>query len=214
MDMGVQTAVEGGAPATGASMAAPMGCAAAADLTCKAQSTTGWKPTWIPPAGLHKNKCDSSQLYAFVSACGAKTATHDTCQAFLKASENTICASCIVTPDDAASYGPFITDWYGGNLNVPGCLAALDSTQLQTAKDIQAADQCFAKSCAAGCSDASEDKQNQCMSDSYDVGCATYFDKANADGLPGSGPAAMCNTLLSSSTESTFFYYANLFCGT
>ncbi len=202
LDLGTLDAPEGGDVPASASMAVRASCAGA---TCKAPSSVSLTPAFVPSIAP-ANQCNSSQIYAFVSACGTTTSTHDTCHAFLSDAANRGCSSCLATPASAHTWGAFVD----GYPNIGGCIARLDPAQMAIALDYQAVAQCEAAACTAACTGATAEQLEACLTDVDGGACASYASKAYNE-YP-TGAAAACVDV--TSQEDAFRVYANLFCGT
>ncbi len=201
MDMGTLDAVEGGAVPTGTSMAANASCAGA---TCKAPSTIDFEPMFKAPQ-THRNLCSTSQLYAFVNACGVDASTRDTCQAFLNDAANATCESCLRTDSTERVWGAFVD----GLPNIGGCISAMDGTQSAMGADFMALTQCEFAACDARCEGATTEESNACLTAADNGVCSTYVDRVN-NAMP-SGAAIEC--VSPESEADMYMYYGDLFCG-
>jgi len=96
-------------PDSGTTPSADSGAPAA---TCEAPATTPTfeTPATLPPAAAWgQNKCNDATVQGFLDACltGAN-ASKAACDSWKAANAN--CATCLLTPKNAAAVGPFLTD--------------------------------------------------------------------------------------------------------
>lgn len=89
----------------------PSADAGAPAAVCAPPDTT---PTFSTPSALPataawaKGVCQSATVGAFVTACLGSTATKALCDSWKSA--NASCSSCLLTANNAAAIGPFVTD--------------------------------------------------------------------------------------------------------
>jgi hypothetical protein len=92
-------------------------------LSCEVCDVTGFSVNpQAKPIGPSANKCTTTQLSQFDTACLAASSNQTTCGQFLQATANSTCAACLVTKDTDASYGPLVCGASTCSFNIPGCL--------------------------------------------------------------------------------------------
>jgi hypothetical protein len=186
---------------------------------CLPGDVTTYHPMYHP-ADVQPTACGGSTdlVMAFFQACLASSASKSDCDSFREA--NPACASCIVSPESAAEYGPIVD--HGGfvTANVAGCIEvnvqiALDAGggALGCAHAVQALEGCELAACEANCpvSDTASLSEFQgCSSSVAAMGCATFAAAATCTAPDaGDGVPTICLT-----TDFATFYKAvvPLFC--
>jgi hypothetical protein len=188
----------------------------AASATCP-DSTTFTATTYVS-ATKHQDKCKSTDITAFETACG-DAGTQATCTTWLEAnletdaSAGTACGNCIVNPNNAGAawsdpngeFGPN----YGGCIqltdtkNGPACAAALDNIdgceglECDDCSDSTTYQACATTVDGAICSTYATTVQTACTTDFADGGAATTCQ-------PGGG----------TTVNPDWTYIINLICGT
>ena len=164
---------------------------------CLPGDVTTYHPMYHP-ADVQPTACTQDLVASFFKACLGSSASKADCDSFRQA--NPTCASCIVSPESAAEYGPIVD--HGGfvTANVAGCIevnvqSALDAGggALGCAHAVQALEGCELAACEVNCpvSDAASLSEFQGCSSSVDsMGCATFAAAATCtapdagDGVP------------------------------
>lgn len=186
---------------------------------CAPVDVSTFTASWKGPNALHQNACTSTQLAAVVAACATDGFDPTNCATVKQA--NLGCATCLITDESAATYGPIVTNNAGVSLNIAGCVAAVTSTGASgCGGKVQAATQCEEAACDAVCpiTDAtSSSAYDQCHSDAQAGGCAAY-DAATScldTELADDGGAAACNPVVTNGTFDEYATaYGKLFCMT
>ncbi len=176
--------LEGGVPDAAVDAAADAGGGGAPEAgACMPGDVTTYHPMYHP-ADVRPTACvgTTDLVKGFYLACLAASASKADCDSFRQA--NPECASCIVSPESAAEYGPIVE--HGGfvTANVAGCIevnvrSTLDAGggALGCAHAVQALQGCELAACEVNCpvSDAASLSELQGCSSSVDaMGCATF----------------------------------------
>ncbi len=130
----------------------------------------------------YQGACSTQQLSDFYAAClDPSIATAASCYSFSQSPSTAACASCILTPEAAAAYGPLVDHGSFVTENVGGCIELTDSSGLTCAKAQQALEGCQLAACEANCPvhDATtRDAYDACAATATTSGCQQYESKA------------------------------------
>jgi hypothetical protein len=211
-------------PASDASVAD--GCASCGDAgipppnvdasVCHAADLSSWSaPAYTRATGGSQGWCTPAQIQSFYDSCLGSNATQSLCA--LETKDN-LCASCLVTGDNAPGYGPLILHGGLAIANFAGCVELLDPTNgLACAKGIQALLECELAACAANCpvkDDATLKLYDACVADADANECASYAASAQClSSLGDAGAAAVAACDPSQSFDKAYFALAKVFCG-
>jgi hypothetical protein len=164
---------------------------------CCPGPTTGFKPTWKPPAA-HQDACTQAQIDGFYKGCIKTGATQQTCAPYGTngTSSNQACAKCLFTASTASAYGPLIDVGGVVELNIAGCIA-IDEGKLDGSGcggAYQANSQCEDAMCKSNCpvtDDATfaayqacvqQADATECQAYSNGAACAAAIEEAGAPG--------------------------------
>jgi hypothetical protein len=149
--------------------------------SCQPGDVATYQPVYHP-AGV-ADACTMGQIQGFFDVCFGAQRSSALCQAFQADVDAGNCASCILTPDSAPTYGPLVDHGTFVTANVAGCIelavetGASDATapdagasDLACAKAVQADEGCHLAACEANC-----DVTNSSTLSAYE-GCATEAD--------------------------------------
>lgn len=214
------------AGAGGASIDASPAEAATVDANaCRPGDVQTFVPTaYRPAAGKHQDACSTNAIDAIYEHCFDPTiASSITCGN--DSVTYAACFACILTSDDAAHYGPLLTDSTGWvRPNVAGCIELSDqSTEgLACAKGVQVLASCELAACEANCpvtgyGPSSTAAYVACAQQADATGCEPFVSAA-ACAEPDSGaiPADAGDSIaacLQTSFEAFYRYAVPLFCG-
>ena len=207
---GPADAGDAGLSGEGGSNSSSGGSADGGSGACVPGDVATYQPVYHPAAAVG-GCADMQQIIDFYDACFGAQKTSSHCQTFQSA--NALCASCIVTPDSAMTYGPIIDHGAFVTANVAGCIELMvdsaigaeprcvdgGAAELACAKAAQAVDGCELAACEANCNvhdTASLAAYQTCASVADGSGCSTYAQAAlcaSPDAGGGScGPPAAC----------------------
>jgi hypothetical protein len=172
---------------------------------CAARDTTGFTPSWKPPAGgLHRGVCSIAQLTKLVECAHIPPSQLTaSCKSFAAAPENATCVACT-------------TELLGRALPVCVAIATGDTSETGCAARFDAYTQCSTYACAACPEPLSaadgEARANlaRCLQAAQTGPCKSYWDAA-ACFLPfekDAGAAPICHNTLAPSD-----YFLPLICG-
>lgn len=171
---------------------------------CMPGDVTTYHPMYHPP-DVQPDACDGSLelVNQFFAACLGTHASTGDCNDFRQ--EHPDCASCIVSPESASSYGPVVE--HGGFVtpNVGGCIEVeveatpdAGSAALGCAHAVQALEGCELAACEANCpvTDTASLAQFQGCSSAVDaMGCSTFAAAAQCTAPDaGAGVPPICLT--------------------
>jgi hypothetical protein len=107
---------------------------------------------WARPAP-RQGACSTAQIDQFLSSCIAPTTKGaSACASFETAPVNASCAACLLTPDTASEYGPFVS--HGSDtayeINEGGCVALAigETSATGCGAQLQSLIECTASACA------------------------------------------------------------------
>jgi hypothetical protein len=183
--------------------------------SCAPGPVTGFVSSWTPPTPA-QDACSGAQIDQFAADClDPNTATTQKCQAF----ENMYakCSTCLITGENAASYGVAIQSSNGVlTLNVGGCLALTtgDASVNGCGAKYEAVRQCDGFSCDTNCplpdgDNAAFQAYLKCLQGAEGTVCKSVASARCAD--PDGGPAAACK-LGGGSFTANFKALAPIFC--
>ncbi len=174
---------------------------------CGPADVSAFVPVWDPPVGPDEGACTDAQLAGLITACFAAFATSANCTAWEDEPANLGCLGCWSGPETASRWAPYLyvnnpgeTDY----LNIAGCVALADPSNLVCAESLQAALQCEFAACLGPCpvpnnatpdqTAAAEQALTSCYDRSDKGGCEALVNAASAcaEGLEDGGPAAFC----------------------
>jgi hypothetical protein len=112
---------------------------------CSAASLPSFQPQWIPP-NPPQNVCTATQISTLITCLSTSSAM---CTTFTSDQTNHACISCMVSPLNAASYGPILLGNGISILNVGGCIALKEPCLLECAKASLAGQQCHTAACTS-----------------------------------------------------------------
>ncbi len=203
--------------------AAPSACPATGVACGDLVSTSGFSPTWVPPA-TPTTSCTTAQIDTIYNDClNPKTETTAKCTA-IQTTDKT-CYDCIFTAEGASTYGPVVDSTNGGLVfvNQAGCIDLLEPCNLDCADAFQAALQCEDVACETNCPTITTTAQDTAYEDCIDTaavcdpnGCASYTDEANNCGALLTGakhPASKCVATAKSTFATLFKAIVPVFCG-
>jgi len=200
LDLGVQAFAGGGEPPTG-ELAVAGACGDDPDdpnapgnpgngQVCEAVAT-GYDHTWHPPNGLHTGACNAAQLSALDRQCFGAGATTASCATFQAQPQNLSCLQCVVSGSESPGYGAIVAYDTFQTFNVPGCLAAESSGELQCAENTQKYYACLDRSCS-GCAGGPASALDACIATANGSTCAieatdaeNCFERISLDQSPG-----------------------------
>jgi hypothetical protein len=184
-------------PVTVADAAPATSCAPVEAGACAPSALDGGV-VWIPPRIIH-GACTTAQIDAFYAACVGPNRTDSMCSAYERDQATAACYGCIVSDIASPKLGPvvifavdgggFITD-----LNVGGCIAALDPCNEACGRAVQRYVLCKFAACPAQCFPASA--LAACAAQAATCPCADLYTAAEdcANVLTSMGsPAAVCD---------------------
>jgi hypothetical protein len=200
---------------------------AALDASCTPGSLTSFMPAYNLPSGPFKGVCSASQLEDALSLCfgsGAKSGGY--CDTWVNASKNADCVACALGPWTGSTWPPILYANNGAELflNVGGCIALADPSQLTCAEAYEYDTECELAACQATCpvptSDDSPFKSCVNAADGDAGACSSYAGKkascaADLESNTNTSPASFCvdNGGLASDTDA-LLRYLTLACGT
>ena len=155
------------------------------DASCSPGTTTNFAPVFNLPVGPYAGACTTSQLEAVVSDCFASTAMSTDCNKWVDDAKNAACVACALGPLTAATWAPVLYADDGAELflNLGGCVALADPSQLTCAEAFEYATECNVAACLTACPippSGSTTAFYGCLTAADEDGgaCATYADKA------------------------------------
>ena len=180
---------------------------------CAPADVSAFQPPAYKPAHRQQGACTAAQISSYFQSCFAVGNTMQTCATFTSA--NQACASCITTPDTAASYGAVITRAGIVSIDIGGCIELEDPNGLACAKAYRASELCPVAACNASCpvtDDASFQLYLACSQQAAANGCSAFtMGAACANAEADGGAAAAC--LQGQSFEDLYNQVAPIFCG-
>ncbi len=152
---------------------------------------------------------------AYTACIDPMMATPATCRAFAQTSaRNAACVGCILTPESAAMYGPFVDHGTFITENVGGCIQLADPGSLTCAKAQQALTGCELAACQARCpvyDPSSRKGLDVCTFTAASGGCQMFATQAScASALVEAGGSPACKSQI---FETFFFEVVPHFCG-
>ena len=152
--------------------------------SCGPGDVATYHPTYHA-ANVQIGACDAGQVQSFFDACFGSTKSTSDCQDFR--TKYPTCASCIITPESATTYGPIIDHTGFVSTNVAGCIevtvaevgTAADAgvAELTCAHAVEALAGCELAACEANCAvhDATSLSEfSQCTRSADGAGCGTF----------------------------------------
>jgi hypothetical protein len=181
---------------------------------CQPGDVQTYVPTaYHPSTPAYQGVCSAQQLDDFRTACLDAGATAASCYSFSQSPSTAACASCILTPEAAAAYGPLVDHGTFITENVGGCIELTNSSGLTCAKAQQALEGCQLAACQANCPvhDATtRASYDACATTATTSGCQQYQSKAAcAQGFQ-EGGASIC---VGQTFENFYKLVAPQFCG-
>jgi hypothetical protein len=150
-----------------------------------------------PATPLHQGWCSPAFLTQFYQDCVVSGATSTSCSNWSTSADlaHQRCAACLATPSTEPNYGPIIV--YGGvlDINLAGCIQALDPNALACATAMQASYACEHAACDKPCPVTDRNSYTQWAKCAFaaDQGvCKTYVDQSCAAAEADGGAAAAC----------------------
>jgi hypothetical protein len=102
------------------------------------------------------------------------------------------CYRCLVTPSSSPGYGALVVYPLMAVVNVGGCVALTDPSQLACGQAIEFYIECLDRACS-GCTDSTTEERDACIADADASVCNTYAEQANTCFTTiQTGPAAQC----------------------
>jgi len=87
---------------------------------------------WVPPAALHRNACNTSQVQMVVECLFTSVGSNAACQQFFENYVNDNCLSCAITSPLSQKAGPILDDGTAYWTNPAPCMAALQGDSTNT----------------------------------------------------------------------------------
>ncbi len=128
-----------------------------ASAPCTPGDVTAFTPSFHPPSGAHQAKCTAAQMDAFYTMCLASSATQASCATFGKdgGAADHACAACLVSKPSDATLGPLVVYPLAAGtaleIDFAGCVALVDPSAIDCAKQYQAGVQCEHAACDGVC---------------------------------------------------------------
>jgi hypothetical protein len=196
---------------------------------CK-PSNAQFSPVYEPPTAAYPGACSLDQMTSLVAACFGDHKTVSACNAWIGMADNAGCLGCWATPVSATSWGPIVysTSSEKGQaifVNVGGCIALADPSQLSCAKDVEYSLECVLSACADACpipesgdTTTAMSELEACIQAAEKGGCSEYSKPAEActktlsKSNPADAPASFCASAGTDSRD--LLEYLVLACGT
>jgi hypothetical protein len=120
---------------------------------CLLSGIPAFTPRLWATSAPRRGACSTAQINQFLSSCVAPATKATTaCESFEAAPQNAGCAACLVTPDTAPEYGPFVSHGADATyeINEGGCVALAlgETTPAGCGAQLQALIECNASACA------------------------------------------------------------------
>jgi hypothetical protein len=186
--------------------------------SCSPRSVATFKPAYSLPIGPYAGACTLQQLSDMVSDCFAPSATKPACDEWVNATENMTCLDCWEGPETSSVWTPIIYANNGGQevlIDVGGCIALADPSQLACAQSIEYVMQCEIAACLRACPippDNDLTALTKCSGEADMNGCADYVAAASeCETNLSTSPAAFCFNAFSDSNDLLRFF--DLSCG-
>ncbi len=173
--------------------------------SCSPGDVSQFTPSWKPPVGPHTGDCNDAQLDAVIASCfDPGTSSQKNCNAWFADPTNAGCGKCWAGPVTASKWAPFVYAQNPGEsnyVNVSGCIALSEPTELQCAQSFQAAFTCGMAACLANCpvpqtGDTAKALQDlrACYVTADANGCQTFATLVDKCGAPlvDAGAASFC----------------------
>jgi len=150
---------------------------------CSPKDVSAFEPRWTPPAKF-RHVCTEEQILA-LTPCATFKASKKECARFLDGPEADVtCAECVITADIDPAWGPLVYPFPAADryfVNEAGCIARLDPSQEECAKDRQAALDCIGAACLETCygdPKASKEEKTACTEAAMLGGCKPYVERS------------------------------------
>lgn len=137
---------------------------------CEIDDVSTWRATWHAPSAPYADACTGTAITAFEKACMNPGASAETCGRFRE--QNALCASCLMSSPDDATWGPTVGVELPTLQNTAGCVANAVTHALSCAMSIQAYDECLDVACT------SCDGRDSCKDSAANGVCKAYKDLA------------------------------------
>lgn len=182
--------------------------------TCQPGDVQTYVPkAYHPATPAYQGVCSGQQLQDFYTACLDPSATAASCYSFSQSPSTSACASCILTPEAAAAYGPLVDHGSFITQNVGGCIELTDPSGLTCAKAQQALEGCQLAACEANCpvhDAATRTAYDTCAAIASTSGCQQYESKAACAQDTAESSASIC---VGQTFENFYRAVAPWFCG-
>jgi hypothetical protein len=207
------TAGDGGSVEASSQDASDDGVPLADGSACRPGDVQTYVPgRYHPATAAWQGACEGTQVQGFYDACLGPQASTDACRAFSRADAgNAPCASCILTQEPAAAYGPLVAHGTLITENVGGCIELTDPSGLPCAKEQQALLGCQLAACEANCPvhDATtRAAYDACASTASMAGCQAYAVRASCTQEGGASSVCVGQTF-----QAFYFAVVPRFCG-
>jgi hypothetical protein len=186
--------------------------------SCSPRSVATFKPVYSEPIGPYTGSCTLEQLSDMVSDCFAPSATKPACDEWVNATENMGCLDCWEGPETSSVWTPILYANNGGQevlIDIGGCIALADPSQLACAHSIEYVMQCEIAACLEACPippDNDLTALSKCSGEADMHGCADYVASASeCETSLSTSPAAFCFNASSDSNDLLRFF--DLSCG-
>ena len=172
-------------------------CDGACCVACNAACFT---PSY-KSANAPRPVCSQALIDEYYAGCLAPLSTQQTCAPFGNQGDaaHRACATCIATPDTAATLGPVVTHPGFVALNLAGCIEREDPSAagLSCAQAYSALEACEEYACTGSCfvctDDTCDARVAACRRNVDEAGCNRFVTPATCATAEGdSGPAAQC----------------------
>jgi hypothetical protein len=191
---------------------------AGGDAGCSPLSLTKFEPYYAVPVGPHEGACTDKQLTDVVDDCFAPSATMLACDTWVNATENAECLGCWSGPETNPTWTPIIYANNGGQeilIDVGGCIALADPSQIMCAKAIEYVMQCEIEACLPVCkipADNDLTALGKCSGEADKTVCAGYVAAASlCETKLNTSPAGFCFNAFTDSSDLVRFF--ELSCG-
>jgi hypothetical protein len=196
------------------------------EASCTPGSIASFTPAYNLPVGPYTGACSPPQLEKAVSLCfGSMAQSGKNCDGWVNDTDNSGCVACALGPLTASTWSPILYADDGAELflNVGGCVALADPSQLTCAEAFEYVTECEIAACQAACpipTSTNRTLQSCVQAADGDAGvCASYAQKASSckaalQSDTSTSPASFCvdNGGLAMDTDA-LLRYLTLACG-